>query len=88
MSRDVTPPTLPLRHDRSTDLTAPQSLGAKRGSCGGRPVSYDAQDYKQRNVIERAINRLKQWRGIATRYEKRAANYLGMLTLAAILLWL
>jgi transposase len=34
------------------------------------------------------INQLKQFRRIATRYEKRAASYLAMLTLAAILLWL
>jgi transposase len=39
-------------------------------------------------VVERLINRLKQWRRIATRYEKRPANYVGMLTIAPILLWL
>ena len=50
--------------------------------------SFDREAYRERNVIERLINRLKQWRRIATRYEKRAANYLAMLTLAAILLWL
>ena len=50
--------------------------------------SLDRTAYRERNVIERLINRLKQWRRIATRYEKRAANYLAMLTLAAILLWL
>ena len=38
--------------------------------------------------MERLINRLKQRRRVATRYEKRAANYLAMLTIAAILLWL
>ena len=61
---------------------------AQRGSRGGRPVSCDAQDYKQRNVIERAFNRLKQWRGIATRYDKHALVYRGALVLASILLWL
>ena len=50
--------------------------------------AFDRVAYRERNVIERLINRLKQWRRIATRYEKRAANYLAMLTLAAILLWL
>ncbi len=60
----------------------------KRGSRGGRPVSHDVQDYKQRNVIERAFNRLKQWRGIATRYDKHALVYRGAVVLAAILLWL
>ncbi len=50
--------------------------------------NFDRVAYRERNVVERLINRLKQWRRIATRYEKRAANYLAMLTVAAILLWL
>jgi transposase len=50
--------------------------------------AFDREAYRERNVIERLIGRLKQWRRIATRYEKRAANYLAMLTLAAIVLWL
>ncbi len=41
----------------------------KRGSRGGRPVAVNLDDYKQRNVIERAFNRLKQWRALATRYD-------------------
>ncbi|XGW00709.1 MAG: transposase (plasmid) [Leptolyngbya sp. BL-A-14] len=49
---------------------------------------FDRQRYRQRNRIERAFNRLKQFRRIATRYEKRADNYLAMLTIAAISLWL
>ena len=49
---------------------------------------FDAKAYRQRNRIERCINRLKQYRRIATRYEKRGANYLAMLTLVAILFWL
>jgi transposase len=44
--------------------------------------------YKLRNRIERLINRLKQYRRIATRYEKHADNYRAMWLLAAILLWL
>jgi transposase len=53
-----------------------------------RHPDFDREAYRQRNRIERLINRLKQFRRIATRYEKRAANYLAMITLAAILLWL
>ena len=49
--------------------------------------TFDRAAYRERNAVERAINRLKQWRRIATRYEKRAVNYLAMLTIAAILLW-
>ena len=50
--------------------------------------SFDREAYRERNVVERLINRLKQWRRIATRYEKWATNSLAMLTLAAIVLWL
>jgi len=44
--------------------------------------------YRERNVVERLINRLKQFRRLATRYEKRAANYKATVMVAAILLWL
>ncbi|MFC9932298.1 IS5 family transposase [Streptomyces sp. NPDC127190] len=59
----------------------------RRGSQGGRPPVFDRQTYKQRNTVERCINRLKQWRGIATRYEKTATIYLAGLHIAGILLW-
>lgn len=56
---------------------------------GQRPrFQFDRHAYRERNVVERLVNRLKQFRRIATRYEKRAANYLAMLQIAAILLWL
>ena len=42
---------------------------ARRGSRGGRPPRFDATDYKCRNVIERGFNVVKQWRGLATRYD-------------------
>jgi transposase len=38
--------------------------------------------------VERLINRLKQFRRVATRYEKRADNYLAMVLIVSILLWL
>lgn len=44
--------------------------------------------YRERNQVERTVNRLKASRRVATRYEKRADHYLAMVTLAAILLWL
>ena len=50
--------------------------------------TFDRTAYRERNVVERLINWLEQWRHIATRYEKRAANYRAMVTIAAILLWL
>ena len=60
----------------------------RRGSRGGRPVAFDSEDYKSRNVVERAFNHLKNWRGIATRYDKHALIYRGGVVLASILLWL
>jgi len=59
-----------------------------KGSSGGRPPTFDSQLYKHRNVVERCFNRLKQFRGLATRYAKRAAYYQAELTIAAIVLWL
>lgn len=59
----------------------------RRGSRGGRPPAFDRETYKQRNTVERCINRLKQWRGIATRYEKTATIHLAGLHIAGIFLW-
>ena len=53
-----------------------------------RQPDFDRQAYRERNRIERLVNRLKQFRRIATRYEKRAINYLAMLTVGMSLLWL
>src|SRR3990172_11848327 len=58
----------------------------RRGSRGGRPVTYDRNAYRGRNVIERAFNGFKHWRGLATRYDKHATVYRGALVLAAALL--
>ena len=44
--------------------------------------------YRARNLVERFFNRIKQCRLIATRYDKRAANYLAFVKLASIRLWL
>ncbi len=50
--------------------------------------TFDRAAHRERNLVERAINRLKHWRRVATRDEKRTANFRAMVTLAAILLWL
>ncbi len=60
----------------------------RRGSAGGRPPKFDKVTYKNRNVVERSFNDHKQWRGIATRYDKHAAIYRGGVVLRAITLWL
>lgn len=60
----------------------------RRGSAGGRPPALDAELYKHRNVVERSFNDHKQWRGLATRYDKLATIYRGGVVLRAITLWL
>jgi transposase len=52
-----------------------------------RGTRFDRAAYRERNHVERGINRLKQFRRVATRYEKLAATYLAFVTIAAILLW-
>lgn len=60
----------------------------KKGARGGRPVSHDADLYKERNTVERLINKLKAWRGIATRYDKTPESYLAGLQLRASMIWI
>jgi transposase len=58
-----------------------------RGRRGGRPPGFDRETYRRRNTVERCFNRLKAFRGIATRYEKTATSYEAAVTLASLLLW-
>jgi transposase len=74
------PHTIPERADQIANR-------ARRGSRGGRPPAFDREAYKQRNTVERCFNRLKQWRGIATRYDKTAESYEAAVTLASLLMW-
>jgi transposase len=59
----------------------------RRGSRGGRPVTLDAADYRNRNVIERRYCHIKQWRGLATRYDKLATVYRAAVVLNAVIAW-
>jgi transposase len=60
---------------------------ARRGSRGGRPPAFDAIDYRNRNIIERRFCHLKQWRGLATRYDKLAVVYRAAAVLNAVIAW-
>ncbi len=71
--------TIPERRDQIARRKA-------KGSTGGRPPGFDAEAYKLRNTVERSFNRFKQWRGLATRYDKYAVTYLGGVVLGLIIL--
>lgn len=60
----------------------------RRGAKGGRPPAFDAERYKDRNVVERGFNIFKQWRALATRYDKLALTYRAAAILRAVLTWL
>lgn len=59
-----------------------------RGSRGGRPPAFDAGHYKDRNSVERCSGKLKQFRAVATRYDKRGQIYRGTIDVATIRIWL
>ena len=71
--------TIPERQDQIERRKA-------KGSAGGRPPAFDAALYALRNTVERGFNRLKQWRGVATRYDKYALTYGGGVLLACIVI--
>lgn len=74
------PATIPERADQIAGR-------GRRGHRGGRPPAFDRAIYRRRNVVERCFQRLKQFRGIATRYDQTAVSYRATITLAALLLW-
>jgi transposase len=71
-----------LRRHRIQAVIPPKKQRGKRKR--GRPVSYNATYYRARNVVERCVGWLKEYRSIATRFEKLAVNYLTMVKLAML----
>ncbi|MER6620917.1 transposase [Streptomyces sp. NPDC000931] len=57
-----------------------------RGTRGGRPPGSDRSVHRRRNVVERCFNRLKHWRGLATRDDKTRESCRTTVTIASILL--
>ena len=68
---------------KSDEITA----RARRGHRGGRPPQLNTTAYRGRNVVERHFALIKQWRGLATRYDKLAITYRAAVVLAACLTW-
>ena len=66
---------------RGIRYTIPRKVNEHRGG------KFDKALYRMRNLVERCFNRLKQYRRVATRYEKKAENYLTMRTIASSIMW-
>jgi transposase len=84
-------PRLPARTQGPgghTDQGGPKVNRLKRGSSGGRPPNFDAERYKERNTVERCVNKLRQFRAVATRFDKREVIYQGTIDVASIKIWL
>ena len=75
------PHTIPERDDQ-------QANRARRGARGGRPPAFDRVRYRQRNQVERLMNRRKQFRAVATRFDKLAVRYQATVCVADIFIWL
>lgn len=81
-----------LLRDRQITAVIPQkrdeiAARKRRGRTGGRPPALDETRYKQRNLVERSFALLKQWRGLATRYDKLAIVYRAAVVLSACITW-
>lgn len=85
-----------LLADKAYDTNALRDLADKRGAWANIPARSNRKDdfvfskwvYRQRNLVERFFNKLKQFRGIATRYDKNHLNFLAAVKLASIRIWL
>jgi len=69
-----------------TQMNAQAVIPSKRNRK--QPIAHDTQLYKQRNRIERCVNKLKHWRRFATRFDRRIIHFTGFVLLAASTVWL
>ncbi len=72
---------IPVKEDQQTHRR-------NRGQHGGRPPAFDREQYKDRNTAGRCFGKLKQFRAVATRYDKREFMYQGTIEVASIRIWL
>jgi transposase len=72
---------IPIKEDQKNNRRA-------RGRNGGRPPLFDPGHYRQRNTVERCFSKLKQFRAVATRYDKREQIFQGTIDIASIRIWL
>ena len=85
-----------LLADRAYDSNALRETLAARGARANvrampqrlNPPSFSKRLYRKRNLVERFFNKLKQFRAIATRYDKRDDNYLACIKLASVRIWM
>lgn len=82
--------TLRARRIKATIPQPVNQVNGRRakGSAGGRPPAFDKRIYRDRNTVERAINLLRGYRAVATRYDKREFVYKGTIDVASIKMWL
>ncbi|KOV58061.1 transposase [Streptomyces sp. MMG1121] len=72
-------------------IAQPDDQHAKRrrkGQAGGRPPAFDKAQYRRRSAVERCVSKWKQYRAVASRYDKRDCIFNGTLAVAAIVIWL
>lgn len=85
-----------LMADKGYDANALRALVGERGAWANIPPKSNRKDpicfsrhlYRDRNLIERFFNKIKQFRRVATRYDKLAENFLASLKLACVRIWL
>ncbi|MET8335990.1 hypothetical protein ABZV14_44845 [Streptosporangium canum] len=82
------PPAFVLTPGQAADCPRFITVLNKRGSAGGRPVLFDPERYRQRNTVERCFQKIKTWRGLATRYDKAPESYEAGLYLRGSIMWL